>query len=620
MKGKTTRIVSITVSGVFLAVVFCYVYYCIDPSVIYFRQQPLFLFDKFFLHRYLDYPGGMAGYLSLFVSQFFHSKLAGSILLALIAGLIIFLSHQVLIRFFSYRTSFFLQFVPALLFIYLHSHYEADLRADMTLIFAFLLAVAYQKIIARPPLFRVIFLILSSGLLFWFFGSLAVFIFSALALASEIYFNSDRFLWVPVFFQLTVCISLVLFILYASHGSLSHAGLPGAVFPDLSKKALIILRVFYGFVPFLLLFPVLATYMPGIQDFLSRFVSTIRPGLQSAFLWVMAIIIPCLAVLVCKISFDRPARYAIQIHALAAGGQWNQVLATAQRLSLADRKVIFQVNRALYHLDRLPDEAFAWPQNWGEKGLVLTSNYSRDVLMLCSDLYFDMGHVKESLHWAYEAQTKQERSPEVLKRIAVCNLIIGEYKVAEKFFHILSESVVHRKWALHYLYCLKDETLVEKDPLVKEKRKWLPRKDFYASTENPQYDLYRLFSENPDNKMAFEYFMVYSMLRQDLSKVVLNLKYLERLHYKKIPVHLEEALLLFMTLNENYPVDLGRYKISGQTQKRFAGYSSVMMKYRKDMQAARAELYNGFGNSYWYYIHYVSPLTTQRKIHEKTPE
>jgi hypothetical protein len=44
------------------------------------------------------------------------------------------------------------------------------------------------------------------------------------------------------------------------------------------------------------------------------------------------------------------------------------------------------------------------------------------------------------------------------------------------------------------------------------------------------------------------------------------------------------------------------------------------MKYRKDMQAARAELYNGFGNSYWYYIHYVSPLTTQRKIHEKAPE
>jgi hypothetical protein len=100
----------------------------------------------------------------------------------------------------------------------------------------------------------------------------------------------------------------------------------------------------------------------------------------------------------------------------------------------------------------------------------------------------------------------------------------------------------------------------------------------------------------------------------------MNLKYLERLHYKRIPVHIEEALILFRTLNENYPVDMGKYTIRSTTQKRFAGYSSVMMKYRKDMQAARAELYNGFGNTYWYYIHYVSPITTQRKVHEKTPE
>jgi len=361
-------------------------------------------------------------------------------------------------------------------------------------------------------------------------------------------------------------------------------------------------------------------YIPGIQDYTSRISEKIRPGIKSGAGWIMVIIIPFLALLACKISFDRSARDAIQIHALASEGQWDKVLTTAKRLSLTDRKVIFQVNRALYHLDRLPDEVFNYPQYWGEKGLVLTSNYSRNVLMFCSDLYFDMGHVKESLHWAYEAQTKQEQSPEVLKRIAVCNLIIGEYQAAEKFFSILSESMVHRKWAMHYLDCLKNESLVEKDPLVREKRKWLPRKDFYASTENPQYDLYRLFTENPDNKMAFEYFMLYSMLRHDLSEVVRNLKYLERLRYKKIPVHIEEALLLFMTLNENYPVDPGRYKISGLTQKRFSGYSSVMMKYRKDMQAARAELYNGFGNTYWYYIHYVSPITTQRKMIEKTPE
>jgi len=83
---------------------------------------------------------------------------------------------------------------------------------------------------------------------------------------------------------------------------------------------------------------------------------------------------------------------------------------------------------------------------------------------------------------------------------------------------------------------------------------------------------------------------------------------------------MEEAIILFMTLNRDYPVDLGRFRIRSQAQKSFAGYSSIMMNYRKDMQAARKDLYNGYGNTYWYYIHYISPLTTHRKMLEKTTE
>jgi hypothetical protein len=123
--------------------------------------------------------------------------------------------------------------------------------------------------------------------------------------------------------------------------------------------------------------------------------------------------------------------------------------------------------------------------------------------------------------------------------------------------------------------------------------------------------------ENPDNKMAFEYFVVASMLTHDLSEVVRCMKYLDRLHYAKIPVHMEEALVLFRTLNENYPVDLGNYRVSKRVSKRFAGYNAILGKYHKDMKAARDELYNEFGNTLWYYIHYVSPITTQREMQEK---
>jgi hypothetical protein len=332
---------------------------------------------------------------------------------------------------------------------------------------------------------------------------------------------------------------------------------------------------------------------------------------------VLSIIILVAAYFVCRVSFDRPAKDAIQIHVFAAKGEWHKVLTIAKRLPMTDRKVIFEVNRALSHLGRLPDEAFNYAQYWGEKGLILTANYSSDVLMLCSDLYFDMGHIKESLHWAYEAQTKLERSPDVMKRIAMNNLILGEYKVAEKFFRILSKSFVHRKWAMHYLACLQDESFLEKELLIQEKRKLLPSWNFYASAEKPQYDLFMLFSEHPENKMAFEYFMVYSMLANDLASVVQNINYLSAMHYHKIPVHIEEALILFKALNEKYPVNLGKYRISSQMQERFVNYSKIIAVYHKDFKAAQPELFDKYGNTYWYYIQYISPLTTKREIHEK---
>ncbi len=96
-----------------------------------------------FLTKYLVFPGGIAEYLSLFISQFFYSKLAGSLLLTGMIVLAMALSNRLLRHFFTSTTAFFLQFIPALILIHLHSHYNYDLRGDLifmsALIFAYLL-------------------------------------------------------------------------------------------------------------------------------------------------------------------------------------------------------------------------------------------------------------------------------------------------------------------------------------------------------------------------------------------------------------------------------------------------------------------------------------------------
>lgn len=118
--------------------------------------------------------------------------------------------------------------------------------------------------------------------------------------------------------------------------------------------------------------------------------------------------------------------------------------------------------------------------------------------------------------------------------------------------------------------------------------------------------------------MAFEYYMLYSLFTHTLSDVVANIKQFERYGYDKIPVHFEEAVMLVMAMNPEYPLDLGKYRISEQTKKKFLAYSKILMKHKRDRVAAQSDLFKDFGNTFWYYIHYVSPITTNRRFYGKT--
>ena len=618
MKVNLTKIVWNIANGILLILAFCYFQYYIDPSLINFKQQPIFLFDNYFLYKYLAYPGGIAEYLAMFISQFFYSKLAGSLILTSIIFIAVYLSNRLLVYFFTKETAYFLQFIPGILLIHLHSHYEFDLRGDLMFVFALIFVLAYLKIFTRSMYIKLLVLLLSSSILFFFFGGTSLLLYTAIVVLSEIYHKNHYMFWLISVFQIFISILLLYIISIKSPYINFKMAYLGILCPGMYYKPLKFLYTLYIIIPILLLIRTVIQYTVEETLFPQHSDGSIRNKIRNVYILVIPFIIIGLLILDFNLSYSKTAKNSVKIHFYAANSDWESVLNISKELSTTDRSVLFQINRALYHLNKLSDEAFSYAQYWGENGLILTAHYSHDVLMFCSDLYFDMGHIKESLHWAYEAQTKSNQAPDVLKRIAVNNIILGEYDVAEKFLKILSKSILHKKWAMHYLSYLHNESLIEQDDLMNEKRKLLPKKDFFTNTQKPQYDLYNLFSENPGNRMAFEYFMVYSLFIHDLSTIAVNVKYLERLNNEKIPTHIEEALILFMTLNPGYPLDLGKYQISERSKKRFIGYSKILMAYKKDRVAAQFDLFQEFGNTYWYYIYYVSPLTTRRKIQEKT--
>jgi hypothetical protein len=142
-------------------------------------------------------------------------------------------------------------------------------------------------------------------------------------------------------------------------------------------------------------------------------------------------------------------------------------------------------------------------------------------------------------------------------------------------------------------------------------------RESYSNTQHPQFDLIYIINEQPDNNMAFEYLMFHAMLKHDLNMVIEYSPLLEKQGYKSIPRHVEEALIMAQTLRGNQQIEIGNLKISNETQKRFIDYSTMLMKHKRDKSISQTAIKKAHGDTFWYYINFVSPLTTKREFKEK---
>lgn len=607
MNNKVFPVIRLTSFVLFFLLIFIYFTAFINPVLLDFNQQPLFLKGKFFLSKFSEYQGGMIEYLSHYFSQFFAYKIWGGLILSLSVTLSVVLTGKILEEFYSKKNSFLLQFIPGFFLIMIHGKYNSGLSVDLINITAALISFAYLKADKIPAYIKIAALPVISVFLFWFSGSTSLLVFTLLIIAIALSDRNKKLALITVALQAITALVSIYIISRVS----AHFDFISLIKGDLSKKlnpdTYWIQALLYSSLPLLI---IVSLFIKG---------NAVKKNQKENKLLIIGIpaVILVLSVASIFISYNKKDKEIIMMNYYARNSQWDNVLEVSGKLPVEDRKVIFQINRALYHKGKLLDEAFSYPQYWGEKGLILTSQYSKEVLGLCSDLYFDMGHTKGSLHWAYEALTKYDNSPDILKRIALSNLILGENETAEKYLSLISGSVLHKKWAEKYLPFAEGLKPLENDAFLTGKRKLVPADHFFSNTSHPISDLYNLISQKPENKMAFEYFIMNAMLIHDLASVVKQIKGFEKLQYKSLPRHVEEALLLFMAINDQYKPDLGNYKISKETSQRFTDFSKILMKHRGNRKAAQADLSYEFKDTYWYYIQYISPITTKREFKEK---
>lgn len=381
--------------------------------------------------------------------------------------------------------------------------------------------------------------------------------------------------------------------------------------PETYYTPRIILYVLYIYYPLLVLF---CHFVPKQKK--GQNVNERRALFSSVLQIALIGVLTCLALFFWSRS---ETDFTDKIKYLAHEREWKKILDLTDKHYSEDRLVNFNINRALYFTNRLPDDLFKRPNFWGQQALFLGSYTLGSIAIDNSELFFDLGHIRAARQWAYEAQTIFENSPRVLKMLALTNVIEGDYKAASTMLEKLDKSIVHKKWAQYYLNGIQDTTVFQSDSLIQEKRRMMPSDVHFMNGRKVDVDLLALLKKNPHNKMAFEFLMAYLMLSDQIEKLDIadQIFYLKQLGYKEIPEPYQEALWVYISRKRLEVFDLGGYQFSPGVENGFNDYLTILQRYEMDRNAAQAELYQKYGSSYWYYQQYISPYINNIEFQKK---
>jgi hypothetical protein len=497
------------------------------------------------------------------------------------------------------RPILYLHWIPSVILLALHSNYRFPLVLTLGLLWALFCVNIYIRFAPSKSILRLLLYLILQTILYYVAAGQA-FIFSLIIILYEVLHHRS------------VILSL-LYILFAT------------LLPYIGASTIFIIRVqdaytmhltsydtykvtwlswvLYAFFPLVLLMTAFERrYIKAEKNLWSRLLC--RRSVP--ILLIQAVMIFSLVATSALYSYNKKAKAFLLVDHYARLEEWQKVLDIAQKGLPISNVVQCQVNRALYHTGYLTEKMFSMTQLFGGDGLFLHKSVRAPYALQHSDLFFDLGLINESEHWAHEAIASNGYTACNLQRLVLVNLLKRKRDIAAKYLGMLHKTMWHKKWATEHQKCLSDDSVFWERPKYRYLKSIMPESDFLVSPVEPELCLEELL-KNTKNKMAFEYFMAYCLLEGQVGRFIKNLSRLNDYDYPKIPRHFEEAMLIYNQLTGGKGVTLQGREISEQTIRKFNDFNRIKAKYKSDKTAARDELVK-YRDTYWFYgLYYFKP-------------
>ena len=591
-----------------LAVFYSYVLLRIRPELFYQQKPDVFLFDSYFLAGFWDRPGGPVEYASAFLSPLLAYGWLGAGVVTLLTALVC-LATRWLIAGVTGTGGRIVFLIPAVLILMMLGQYSHPVKLCVGLFAVLVFANAYVRMGNNHAAVRLAAFAIASALAYYVAAELYV-VFALLCGVFELRVKRHRSLG-------AACVLCAVVVPGAAGAWLFCLGIKDAYQELLIPPARYWLATPSSLpiamtirVGLLLFFPVAAIVLARSRHAAASAVANPEAQTRGKFsrLAVQSAVLAVLGVGADLASFDLPTKCLLQMAYSAEHERWTDVLKHARRLPSSDKHVsevrtVFHVNRALHFSGGLLDRMFSYVQVLNAPTLALRFDkiisMVRMVPLECSDVLFDLGRINESEHMTYEALEVFGERPRTLKRLVHIHVLKGQPEAARRYLALLERSMLHSRWARRMLRQLDADPTLSGVPVIASHRELMLLRDVGGKFDLETM-LEQLLERNPHNRMAFEYLMARCLLTRQLDRMVANLHRLDDFDYPHLPLHCEEALVIYLESTGSQEPDLGRRKIRPETRRRYREFMQVLQQFRGNAPAAFVALHRDFGDTYFF--------------------
>ena len=560
-------------SGIFTLLAFAFFNFAYPYHIHYQEQMQLFRFGQDYFMESLAVPGGFGDWIGGFLVQFFYYAPAGALILAVLLGLIQFLTWKNIEK--KSFAAYPLSLLPAVgMFLFLCDE-NALVTASVAVIASLTSAYLLMKI-SKAGL-RNLITILGMPVMYFLFGSISILVPVTVAINISLRKEDRRSVLIFSLAALAMAVALPL------------------VFRTFSPYPLI--RLVFGVhyhryhhaIPLMAWVSVLL--VPAAMLLAAAFR---KDRMMAAGLALVIVSAAGLTPLFADMDKEKLFGYDF----MARMGQWNKILTVSSKSAPDSPIAVECTNLALAKTGHMASDMFCFFQN-GPAGLL--PEFTRDHFspVPTGTVYYHLGMVNTAQTFFFEAQEGApdfQKSARLTQALAKTNLINGDYEVARKYVGALKQTLFYRKWAKETELLLDNPGRINQVP----EYAWLrsvrmKEHDFMFSQEEMDSMLGLLYLENESNTMAMDYLLAWCLLRKDLPRFFECHKLLKTGYDAR---HYQEAIVLYWALTHEGPEGMPEF-VSRNTAAGFTKFLTALQSGRDE-----AAMQREFGNTYWFYYYY----------------